>query len=77
MATWARRNHRHGGRLAQLANASRRDTDPHATVAVARSIPGHLPKGGTPLWLGIRNVGKGDPAAVLAALADASGPTGP
>ena len=77
VATWARRNHRHGGRLAQLANASRWDTDPHATVAVARSIYGHLPKGGTPLWLGIRNIGKGDPAAILAALADANGPTGP
>jgi hypothetical protein len=77
VATWARRNQRHAGRLAQLADASRWDTDPHATVAVARSIYGHLPKGGTPLWLGIRNVGKGDPAAVLAALAEASGPTGP
>jgi len=71
VATWAR------GRLAQLANAGRWGTDPHATVAVARSIYGHLPKGGTPLWLGISNVGHGDPAAVLAALADASGPTGP
>jgi hypothetical protein len=77
VAAWARRNQRHAGRLAQLANASRWDTDPHATVAVARSIDGHLPTGGTPLRLGIRNVGKGDPAAVLAAMADASRPTAP
>jgi hypothetical protein len=74
VATWARRNEHHADRLAQLAKASRWDTDPQATAAVARSIYSHLPGGGTPLWLRIRNVGKEDPAAVLAALAQASRP---
>jgi hypothetical protein len=76
VATWARRNDHHGGRLAQLAKASRWDTDPQATAAVARSIYSHRPKGGTPLWLGIRNVGTEDPAAALAALAVARRPDG-
>jgi hypothetical protein len=76
VATWARRNEHHAGRLAHLATASRWDTDPEATAAVARSIYSHLPEGGTPLWLGIRNVGREDPAAVLAALAAASRPDG-
>jgi hypothetical protein len=39
---------------------------------VARSSYSHLPEVGTPLWLGFRNVGREDPAAVLAALAEAS-----
>jgi hypothetical protein len=37
-------------------------------VAVARSIYNHLPSGGTPLWLGFKDVGNDDPAAALAAL---------
>jgi len=49
--------------------ASRWDTDPAATVAVARSIYSHLPPGGTPLWLGFKDVGNADPAAALAAMA--------
>jgi len=76
VAAWARRNEHHGGRLAQLAKASRWDTDPEAASAVARSIYSHLPKGGTPLWLGIGSVGKEDPATVLAALAAAGRPHG-
>jgi 5-methylcytosine-specific restriction endonuclease McrA len=76
VAAWARRNEHHAGRLAQLAKASRWDTDPDATVAVARSIYSHLAEGGTPLWLGIRNVGREDPAAVLAVLAEPSLPDG-
>jgi hypothetical protein len=76
VAAWARRNEHHAGGLAELATASRWDTDPEATAAVARSIYSHLPEDGTPLWLGIRNVGKEDPAAVLAALAEASRPYG-
>jgi HNH endonuclease len=75
-AAWARRIEHHVDRLAQLATASRWDTDPQATAAVARSIYSHLPQGGIPLWLGIRNVGKEDSAAVLAALAEASRPDG-
>jgi hypothetical protein len=55
--------------LAGLATASRWDTDPAATTAVARSIYSHLPPGGTPLWLGFKDVGNADPAAALAALA--------
>ena len=38
-------------------------------MAVARSIYSHLPPGGTPLWLGFRDVGNADPATALAALA--------
>ena len=69
MAAWARRNQRHGTALTRLATASRWDTDPAATTAVARSIYSHLPPGGTPLWLGYKDVGNADPAAALAALA--------
>ena len=68
VTAWARRNQRHGAVLAELATASRWDTDPQATVAVARSIYSHLPQGGTPLWLGFKDVDKADPAAALAAL---------
>ena len=69
VTAWARRNQHHGTALTSLATASRWDTDPAATVAVARSIYSHLPPGGTPLWLGFKNVGNADPAAALAALA--------
>lgn len=65
---WAERNQRHGAALAELATATRWDTDPTATVAVARSIYGHLPQSGTPLWLGFKDVGTADPAAAVAAL---------
>jgi len=68
VAAWARRNHRHGTALTSLATASRWETDPPATVAVARSIYSHLPPEGTPLWLGRKNVGNAVPAAALAAL---------
>jgi hypothetical protein len=56
-------------RLAHLAKTSRRDTDPVATSAVTRSICSHLPAGGTPLWLGVKNVATAAPAVALAALA--------
>jgi len=69
VTVWARRNWHHGADLTRLATASRWDTDPHATAAVARSIYGHFPTGGAPLWLGFKNVGTADPAAALAALA--------
>jgi 5-methylcytosine-specific restriction endonuclease McrA len=69
VAAWARRNQCHGPALTSLATASRWDTDPAATVAVARSIYRHLPPGGAPLWLGVKDVGTADPAAALAALA--------
>jgi len=69
VTAWARRNQRHGAALAGLATASRWDTDPAATAAAARSIYSHLPQGGTPLWLGFKDVGNADPAAALAALA--------
>jgi hypothetical protein len=69
VTAWARRNQRHGGALAGLATASRWDSAPQATVAVARSIYSHLPLGGTPLWLGFKKVDNADPAAVLAVLA--------
>jgi 5-methylcytosine-specific restriction endonuclease McrA len=66
---WARRNHRHGSALTRLATANRWDTEPAATVAVARSIYGHLPPGGTPLWLAFKDVQNADPATAVAALA--------
>lgn len=69
VAAWALRNRRHGTELINLATGSRWDTDPAATVAVARSIYSHLPPGGTPLWRGFKDVGKTRPAAALAALA--------
>jgi hypothetical protein len=69
VTAWAHRNQRHGAVLTQLARASQWDTDPAATAAVARSIYSHLPPSGTPLWLGFKDVGNADPAAVLAALA--------
>jgi hypothetical protein len=69
VTAWARRNQRHGTTLAGLATDSRWDTDPMATVAVARSIYSHLPPGSTPLWLGFKDVDNADPAAALAALA--------
>jgi 5-methylcytosine-specific restriction endonuclease McrA len=69
VTTWADRNQRHSAALISLAAASRWDTDPAATVAVARSIYSHLPPGGAPLWLGFKDVGNADPAAALAALA--------
>lgn len=65
---WAHRNQRHGAALAELATASRWDTDPAATMAVARSIYSHLPQSGTPLWLGIKDIAKADPAGALTAL---------
>jgi hypothetical protein len=61
-----RRNQRHGVALTRMATASRWDTDPAATTAVARSIYSHLPPGGTPLWLGFKDVGNADPAIALA-----------
>ncbi len=69
VTAWARRNQRYGGALAGLAAASRWDSAPEATVAVARSIYSHLPPGGTPLWLGFKQAHNTDPAAVLAVLA--------
>jgi len=69
VTAWARRNQRQGPALTSLATASRWDTDPAAIMAVARSIYRHLPRGGTPLWLGFKDVGTADPAVALAALA--------
>lgn len=68
VTAWARRNEYHRPALVALATANRWDTDPQATVAVARSIYSHLPDTGTPLWLGFKDVRQVDPAAVLAAL---------
>ena len=68
VTAWARRNEHNALALVELATASRWDTDPQATVAVARSTDSHLPQSGTPLWLGFKDVRKIDPATVLAAL---------
>jgi hypothetical protein len=69
VSAWASRNQRHGAALTSLATANRWDTDHAATVAVARSIYSHLPPGGTPLWLGVKDVRNAKPSAALAALA--------
>ena len=69
VTAWARRNQRHDTAIAGLAAASRWDSAPQATVAVARSVYSHLPPGGTPLWLGFKKASNHDPAAVLAVLA--------
>lgn len=68
VTAWANRNQRYGPALADLATTTQWDTDPIATVAVARSIYSHLPHSGTPLWLGFKDVSNADPAAVVAAL---------
>ena len=68
VTAWARRNRRHSAALADLAAITQWDTDPIATVAVARSIYSHLPQVGTPLWLGFKDVGSADPAVAVAAL---------
>jgi hypothetical protein len=52
------RDEHHADRLAQLALASG-GTLTARTLALARWIDSHLPKGGTPLWLRIRKVGSG------------------
>jgi hypothetical protein len=62
------RNQHHAAALAELAAVSRRDTDPTATEAVARSINSHLPHRGIPLWFGVKNVTSADAAGALAAL---------
>ena len=43
VTAWARRNQHHDTALTGLATAARWDTDPAATIAVARSIYSHLP----------------------------------
>ena len=68
VTAWARRNQHHDTALTGLATAARWDTDPAATIAVARSIYSHLPPHGTPLWLGYRDVAAADPATAVAAL---------
>lgn len=68
VSTWARRNQRHATDLAQVATLSRWDTDLKAIAAVARSIYSHLPPGGTPLWLGFKNIGNTGPGSALVAL---------
>ena len=65
---WAHRNQQHDTALAGLATSARWDTDPAATVAVARSIYSHLPPDGTPLWLGYKLVGAADLATAVRAL---------
>lgn len=68
VTAWASRNHDKADGLAELARASRWETDRTGTVAVARSIYRHLPEGSTPLWLGPKNVGTADTTAIVAAL---------
>jgi HNH endonuclease len=65
VTAWTRRNHHHD---TALATDARWDTDPAATIAVARSIYSHLPPSGTPLWLGYKHVAVADPATAAAAL---------
>jgi hypothetical protein len=55
-----------------IAEMSSVDTDPTGTLAVARSIYGHLPQGGAPLWQGRKQVMTLDPGLALDAMALAS-----
>ena len=68
VTAWTGRDKQHASRLTGLAAASRWDTDPEATAAVARSIYSHLPADGNPLWIGVRDVARVDRDTVLAAL---------
>ena len=61
VASWAIRNQHHDTALAGLATDARWDTDPAATIAVARSIYSHLPHSGTPLWLGYKTLSRPTP----------------
>ena len=68
VTAWTRRNQHYDTTLAALAAGARWDTDPAATIAVARSIYSHLSPSGTPLWLGYKHVAVADPATAAAAL---------
>jgi hypothetical protein len=53
---WADRNRDHQDTLANLARVCGWDSDPERTLAVARSIYGHLPAGLAPFWSGTGHV---------------------
>jgi 5-methylcytosine-specific restriction endonuclease McrA len=53
---WAGRNRDHQDTLANLARVCGWDSDPEGTLAVARSIYGHLPAGLAPFWSGTGHV---------------------
>jgi len=72
VSTWARRNADSSVTLSMIAEMSSIDSDLTGTLAVARSIYGHLPQGGTPLWQGRKQVLTLDPGLALKAMAFAS-----
>jgi 5-methylcytosine-specific restriction endonuclease McrA len=72
VSTWARRNVESSGTLSIIAEMSRVDSDLTGTLAVARSIYGHLPREGTPLWQGRKQVLTLDPGLALEAMTFAS-----
>jgi hypothetical protein len=72
VSTWARRNVDSSKALSMIAEMSNLDSDLTGTLAVARSIYGHLPEAGTPLWQGRMQVLTLDPGLALEAMAFAS-----
>ena len=69
VSRWARRNVDSSGTLSMIAEMSSVDSDLAGTLAVARSIYGHLPQGGTPLWQGRKQVLTLNPGLALEAMA--------
>lgn len=69
VSRWARRNVESSGTLSMIAEMSSVDSDPTGTLAVARSIYGHLPQGGTPLWQGRKHISTLEPGLALEAMA--------
>ena len=67
---WTGRNVAHAGALSMIAETSGMDSDGAGTLAVARSIYGHLPSGGAPFWQGRGQVVSSDPGLALAAMAE-------
>lgn len=72
VSTWARRNVESSRTLSMIAEMSNVDSDLTGTLAVARSIYSHLPQGGTPLWLGRKQIMTLDPGLALEAMTLAS-----
>jgi len=68
VARWTARNISRASDLLILAARIGWHSDPNAALAIARSVYGHLPSGGTPMWSGVHRVALGSSAEVLSAL---------
>ena len=72
VADWTGRNAACAGALATIAEMIGTDSDAVGTLAVARSIYGHLSPGDAPLWQGRGRVVASDPTLAVAAMAGRS-----